>query len=153
MRARRGNRILSGLGMPGVGNFDTLWQQAFPAALTSAAENGAPALGLHPCAKTKLSFARPLAWLVSAFHRALKNGSALGYVFVSHRQERQQREALLSTLNSQLSTLNSQLSTLNSQLSTLRPLTAARAPRFGRVPRNRSSEAPDTDRFPSPPAR
>ena len=75
--------------MPGVGNFDTLWQQAFPAALTTAAENGAPALGLHPCAKTKLSFARPLAWLVSAFHRALKNGSAVGYVFVSQRQARQ----------------------------------------------------------------
>ena len=77
--------------MPGVGDFDTLWQQAFPAALTAAAEDGASALGLHPCAKTKLSFARPFAWLISAFHRTLKNGSAVGYVFVSLRQSAKKR--------------------------------------------------------------
>jgi hypothetical protein len=70
MRASRGNRILSGLGMPGVGDFDTLGQQAFPATLATAAEDCAAALGLHPCAKTKLSLARPFAWLISAFHRA-----------------------------------------------------------------------------------
>jgi hypothetical protein len=54
--------------MPGVGNFDTLGQQAFPAALTAASQDCPTALGLHPCAKTELSFARPLAWLISAFH-------------------------------------------------------------------------------------
>jgi hypothetical protein len=69
MRAARGNRSLSGLGMPGVGDFDTLGQQAFSTALPAAAQDGAPALGLHPRAKAELPLARAFAWLIGAFHR------------------------------------------------------------------------------------
>jgi len=55
--------------MPGVGDFDTLGQQAFATALAATAEDGAPALGLHPSAKAELPLARALAWLIGAFHR------------------------------------------------------------------------------------
>ena len=56
--------------MPGVGDFDTLGQQAFAAALAAAAENCTPALGLHPGAKAELSLSRALAWLIGAFHKS-----------------------------------------------------------------------------------
>ncbi len=55
--------------MPGVGDFDTLGQQTFATTLAPAAEDSAPALGLHPSAKTELTLARALAWLIGAFHR------------------------------------------------------------------------------------
>ena len=54
--------------MPGVGDFDTLGKQAFSTTLTSPTEEGTPSLGFHPCAKTELSLARALAWLIGAFH-------------------------------------------------------------------------------------
>jgi hypothetical protein len=69
MRTARGNRSLSGLGMPGVGDFDTLGQQAFSTSLAPAAQDSAAALSLHPSAKTELPLARALAWLIGAFHR------------------------------------------------------------------------------------
>jgi hypothetical protein len=75
-RARRGNRNLSGFGMPGVGDFDTLGQQAFAAALAAAAENCTPALGLHSGAKAELSLSRALAWLIGAFHKSERMGYA-----------------------------------------------------------------------------
>lgn len=55
--------------MPGVGDFDTLGQQAFATALAATAEDSAPGLGLHPSAKAELPLARALAWLIGAFHR------------------------------------------------------------------------------------
>jgi len=67
-RASRGKRSLSGLGVPGVVDFDTLGQQALASALTAACEDGAAALGLHPRAKAKLPLASALARLIGAFH-------------------------------------------------------------------------------------
>ena len=55
--------------MPGVGDFDTLGQQAFATSLAPAAQDSAAALSLHPSAKTELPLARALAWLIGAFHR------------------------------------------------------------------------------------
>jgi hypothetical protein len=75
MRVARGNRSLSGLGVPGVGNLDTFGQQPFATALAAAAEGRASALRLHPSAKTELPLACALAWLIGAFHRFGKNGA------------------------------------------------------------------------------
>ena len=74
MRAARGKPSFSGLGVPGVWNLDTLGQQAFATALTTAAKNRAAALRFHPSAKTELALARALAWLIGAFHNG-KNGA------------------------------------------------------------------------------
>ena len=49
---------------------DTFRQETLAAALTTARECTAPALGPHPCAKTVLLFARSFRWLISAFHKA-----------------------------------------------------------------------------------
>ena len=49
---------------------DAFRQETLAAALTTASERGAPALGPHPCAKTVLLFARSFRWLISAFHKA-----------------------------------------------------------------------------------
>jgi hypothetical protein len=68
IRAARGNRNLSGFGMPGVRDFDTLGQQAFPTALAATTKDGPPGLGFHPCTKPELPLARALAWLIGAFH-------------------------------------------------------------------------------------
>jgi hypothetical protein len=69
MRTARGNPSLSGFGVPGVGDLDTLGQQAFATALAAPAQNRAAALRFHSSAKTKLALTRALAWLVGAFHK------------------------------------------------------------------------------------
>lgn len=69
MRTARGNPSLSGFGVPGVGDLDTLGQQAFATALAAAAQNRAATLRFHSSAKTELALARALAWLVGAFHK------------------------------------------------------------------------------------
>ena len=51
---------------------DAFRQETLAAALTTASERGAPALGPHPCAKTMLLFARSFRWLISAFHKSEK---------------------------------------------------------------------------------
>jgi len=58
--------------VPGVGDLDTLGQQPFATALTTAAEDRPPTLGLHPGAKTELPLPRALAWLIGAFHKSKK---------------------------------------------------------------------------------
>jgi hypothetical protein len=58
--------------MPGVGDFDTLGQQAFSTSLAPAAQDSAASLSLHPGAKTELPLARALAWLIGAFHKSKK---------------------------------------------------------------------------------
>jgi hypothetical protein len=72
MRTARGNPSLSGFGVPGVGDLDTLGQQAFATALAAAAQNRAATLRFHSSAKTELALARALAWLVGAFHKIRK---------------------------------------------------------------------------------
>ena len=69
MRTARGNPSLSGFGVPGVGDLDTLGQQAFATTLAPAAQNRAATLRFHSSAKTELALARALAWLVGAFHK------------------------------------------------------------------------------------
>ena len=58
--------------MPGVGDFDTLGQQAFATALATAAQDRAATLRFHSSAKTELALTRALAWLVGAFHKVGK---------------------------------------------------------------------------------
>jgi hypothetical protein len=72
MRTARGNPSLSGFGVPGVRDLDTLGQQAFATALAAAAQNRAAALRFHSSAKTELALARALAGLVGAFHKSEK---------------------------------------------------------------------------------
>jgi hypothetical protein len=72
MRTARGNPNLSGFGVTGVGDLDTLGQQAFATALPTAAQNRAATFRLHSSAKTELALARALAWLVGAFHKTEK---------------------------------------------------------------------------------
>ncbi len=69
MRTARGNPSLSGFGVPGVWDLDTLGQQAFATALAPAAQNRAATLRFHSSAKTELALTRALAWLVGAFHK------------------------------------------------------------------------------------
>ena len=69
MRTVRGNPSLSGFGVPGVWDLDTLGQQAFATALAPAAQNRAATLRFHSSAKTELALTRALAWLVGAFHK------------------------------------------------------------------------------------
>jgi len=47
-------------------------QQALAAALSPSRERGASGFRLHACAKSMLSFARALGWLISAFHKTEK---------------------------------------------------------------------------------
>ena len=49
--------------------FHTLWEQAFAAALPAASQSCAATFCFHPGAKTMLTFACSLGWLVSAFHK------------------------------------------------------------------------------------
>ena len=49
--------------------FDAFRQQSFAAALTASRKGGASAFGPHPRAKTVLTLACPLGWLISAFHK------------------------------------------------------------------------------------
>jgi hypothetical protein len=66
-----GNRIQKlRLGMARVMSVDAFWQQSFPPALAPAGERGAPAFGLHACAKAVLTFAGAFGWLVRAFHKS-----------------------------------------------------------------------------------
>ena len=156
MRAARGNRSLSGLGMPGVGDFDTLGQQAFASTLAATAEDGAPALGLHPSAKAELPLARALAWLIGAFHRFGKNWSQTGYAFDSlsqstktnSRKARKERKEFPAFQH--FPTL---LRPLPSYFLLLTFLTAVVSRRFGKVRQNRSSEARGKDRSPLPTAK
>jgi hypothetical protein len=48
-------------------------QQTFATALPPACERGATALSPHTGAKAVLAFARPLGWLIGAFHNAGKS--------------------------------------------------------------------------------
>jgi hypothetical protein len=49
--------------------FDAFGEQTFPAALPAACQGRAAAFCFHPGAKTMLTFACSLGWLVSAFHK------------------------------------------------------------------------------------
>jgi hypothetical protein len=69
MRTDRGNPSRLGFGVPGVGDLDTLGQQAFATALATAAQDRAATLRFHSSAKTELALTRALAWLVGAFHK------------------------------------------------------------------------------------
>jgi hypothetical protein len=80
MRTALGKPNLSGFGVTGVGDLDTLGQQAFATALPTAAQNRAATFRLHSSAKTELALARALAWLVGAFHKTEK-WSRLEYAF------------------------------------------------------------------------
>ena len=69
MRAPRGNPNPSGFGVPGVGDLDTLGQQAFATALPTATQNRAATFRFHSSPKPELALTRALAWLVGAFHK------------------------------------------------------------------------------------
>ena len=69
-RSQRKNR--SSLGVTSVMFLDTFREQPFPAALPTACEYRATALGPHPRTKAMLAFPRSLGWLVSAFHKTEK---------------------------------------------------------------------------------
>jgi len=62
----------SGLGVTRVMSIDAFGKKPFAAALTAPGERRASAFRSHPGAKTVLTFARALRWLVSAFHKAEK---------------------------------------------------------------------------------
>ena len=55
--------------MARVVSFHPLWQQAFPTALAAARQRCAARFRLHASAKTMLTFACSLGWLVGAFHK------------------------------------------------------------------------------------
>lgn len=50
-----------------------LWQQTLASTLTTTAEDGATAFGLHAGTEAKLAFARALGWLVGALHVVKKS--------------------------------------------------------------------------------
>jgi hypothetical protein len=87
MRTDRGNPSRLGFGVPGVGDLDTLGQQAFATALATAAQDRAATLRFHSSAKTELALTRALAWLVGAFHKSEK-WSPLEYPFDPRSQSR-----------------------------------------------------------------
>jgi hypothetical protein len=62
----------SSLRVAEVMSFDAFRQQPFAAALSPARECRATAFGPHAGAKTVLTFARSLGWLVSALHKTGK---------------------------------------------------------------------------------
>ncbi len=68
-RADFGNVLRSGLGVSGVVDFDTLWQETLASTLAAAVQDIAARLGFHARAEAKLTLARALGRLVSAFHR------------------------------------------------------------------------------------
>lgn len=55
--------------MASVMSFDAFWEQPFAAALPTARQRGAAPFCFHAGAKTMLTFARSLGWLISAFHK------------------------------------------------------------------------------------
>lgn len=57
-----------GLGVAGVMDLDPLREKALAATLTTAAQDGATAFGLHACTEAELAFARALGRLVGALH-------------------------------------------------------------------------------------
>ena len=59
----------SGLRVARVMAIDAFRQQAFATALTASRKRGASTFGPHPRAKTVLTLACPLGWLISAFHK------------------------------------------------------------------------------------
>jgi hypothetical protein len=58
--------------MPRVVPVDPFWEQPLAAALASARESGATALGPHPGTETVLTFPRSLGWLIGAFHEVYR---------------------------------------------------------------------------------
>jgi hypothetical protein len=134
--------------MPGVGDFDTLGQQALATALAATAEDGAPALGLHPSAKAELPLARALAWLIGAFHRFLKTGAKQDTLLTLSVNLRKRPRAKPAK-----NTKNFQHLGISAFQHLPSSFTAVVPRRFGKVRQNRSSEAPGKDRSPLPTAK
>jgi len=64
-----GNKNRSGFGVAGKMDFDTLREEALASPLAAAVQSGAPGLGRHARAETKLLLARAFGRLVGAFHK------------------------------------------------------------------------------------
>jgi hypothetical protein len=139
MRTARGKRSLSGFGVPGVGDLDTLGQQAFATALATAAQNRAAALRFHSSAKTELALTRALAWLIGAFHKIGKMEPAR---ITFRPRESIQESRLESRCAIRAESLQPKI------VATLNRLSAGGPRRSDKVRQSRASRVPGTDQSP-----